>query len=145
MKEFIPDISAHIVVERIVSGGTVIKYSNGILYFKPAPETYTLNISAIKEHYAVFMEIQEGKPGIFLSDNRSMKKMGSEEKVFIKNTFPDFAHSAALIVENGISKFLLNIFLHLHSPKLNIKGFYNPVEAIEWLLEQDRIYKEKNK
>lgn len=135
------ELSITTLVERKVSGGTIIKYSNGILFFKPDPDTTTLNMNQIQEHYAVFMEIQNGKPGIFLSDNRNMKKMGSDEKVFIKNTFPDFAHSAALIVENGISKFLLNIFLHLHSPKLNIKGFYNPVEAIEWLLEQEKRYK----
>lgn len=137
MKELHLGHSMDIAIEQTVSGGKIIKYTNGILYFEPLSTTETLSLTEVKEHYEVFMSIQKGVPGMFLSDNRTMRKMGSQEKEFIRTTLPHFAHSAAMIVENGISKFMLNIFIHLNSPNIPIKGFSNKQHAIEWLFEQD--------
>lgn len=136
MESLLAQFGMHITEEHPVAGGKLTVFSNDIIFYEPTPGATTTTLDELKEQYQLCMKIRNGKTGPFLSDNRYMKSVGSQEKAFIKNNFHHFADRSAIIVSHGISKFLFNTFMYIDPPKIPMKSFGNHETAIRWLIEE---------
>lgn len=139
MKQYGRDI----IIERDASVAIIQKRRDGILEMHPKEGVKEGTLEQVKEIYKIFMEIQQGVKSPVYTDNRNTMNVTSEQKEFIKNTFPDFATASANHIESPVLRFMHTIFINLYKPKIPIKSFLKKEDAINWLKQYIQPEKEK--
>lgn len=119
--------------EMALDFGKVALLENGILSFVAAANLDTITLSQLEELLAVFVEITDGKPMPFYSDNTQMKSLGHQERKYIGDNLHLFA-TASAVKENSISvRFIGNAIKHVFPPKVPMQMFKTKEEAFDWL------------
>ena len=122
-----------IIKEVTTDIGVIALRSDQIITFEPYPYKTTATLKDLKEMYEVLMELCEGEPKPYYSNNTRLRSMGSEEKAFIKQNFHHFAKACASHYESPLTKYITNMLIHLYRPAIPIKSFTSKEEAINWL------------
>ena len=118
--------------------GTLTLRTDNIITFEPFESSRTTNIEILKKDVILFLEwTKNGKMG-FLSDNRSIKTLETEEREFIKENLEKFCNKFAMVVDSGISYYIFNIMLLFNRPSIPMKAFKDPLLALKWLQENDK-------
>lgn len=125
--------NSHIARKEKCSAGTITLRSDKILMFNPLEHKTTVNISELKEMYAVFMDITSGVPHLYYSDNTNIKSFGAEERVYVSDNFHHFATACAIKENSPIVRFITLSILYLNKPKIPLKMFKTEDAAIKWL------------
>lgn len=116
--------------------GTLTLRCDNIITFEPNGKSTTTNIDILKNDVVIFLEwTKDGKMGL-LSDNRTLKSLESEERVFIQKNLDKFCNKFAMVVDSGISYYLFNIFQLFNKPTIPMKAFKDPKIALKWLQEK---------
>lgn len=116
--------------------GEICLRKDRILTFEPNKNVTQTNINVLKSDLVTFIEwTKDSGPLPFLSDNRPLKQMSSEERLFIQAKVPLFASKIAIIVSGGLSSFFYNIMAHLNKPEIPMKAFTDINKAFIWLKE----------
>ena len=123
----------HIIKSIPLDFGTIELRSDNIITFEPAEEFTTFNLSQLNTMLTVFLDLTQGKPLPYFSNNYKLKSLGSEEKVFIKEHFSRFASAFAMTEESAITRFITYSFMQLSHPDIPVKMFKTKEEAIVWL------------
>lgn len=113
--------------------GTIALRSDKILTFKPFDGVSTCSLEDLKEMYAIFMNITEGIPHLYYSDNTNAKSLGSEERVYITGKFHHFALASAMKENSAVVRFITHSILYLNKPQVPMKMFKSEAKAINWL------------
>lgn len=79
---------------------------------------------------------KETGPLPFLSDNRQLKQLTQEERIYIQSKVPIFASKFAILVKGGLSTFFFNIMSHLNPPIIPMKAFTDIDKAFAWLKQK---------
>jgi hypothetical protein len=132
-KILMKDNNIHIIRKEKCSIGDIILRSDKILILKPDEDRTTATIEELKEQYEIFMDITNGIPHLFYSDNSNMKSFGTEERVFVSNNFHHFASACAIKENSAITRYITHSFLYLNKSKVPIKMFKTEETAISWL------------
>ena len=128
----------NIIKEEKCSVGTITLRNDKIIMFKPFDSITTCNVDELKEMYDILMDITQGVPHLFYSDNSSIKSFGSEERAYVSSTFHHFAIASAIKENSAIVRFLTSYMIYLNKPKIPLKLFKNEKEAINWLKSLDK-------
>lgn len=113
--------------------GRVTLEDEGILRFIAEPSLQTISLSQLKELLHVFIEITEGKPRPFFSDNTNMKTLGHQKRKYIGDNLHLFAVASAAKENSTTVRFIGNAINHLFTPKVPMRMFKSEDAAIEWL------------
>lgn len=124
-----------VVEEREAGNGIIGITEDNILVFTPYPYMEGPTLEGLKKDHDVYLELTNGTPMPLLSDNRSIKKIGSAEQSYIKSTLTDFASKLACIVDSPLTRFLHNTFIHLYRPEVPVKMFTKEEDALKWIRE----------
>ena len=127
------DNETHIIRKEKCSIGDIILRNDKILMLKPDENKTTATLNDLKEQYEIFMDITNGIPHLFYSDNPNMKSFGTEERVFVSNNFHHFALACAIKENSAIARYITHSFLYLNKSKVPIKMFKTEENAINWL------------
>ena len=127
--------SAHINIIKEVkcSIGNITLRSDKILMFKPFEHSTTVNMKELKEMYAIFMDITEGVPHLYFSDNTHLKSFGTEERVYVSSNFHHFALACAIKENSAIVRFITHSMIYLNKPQISIKMFKSEESSVNWL------------
>ena len=91
------------------------------------------DVDMIKGHVQKGQEIF-GVGGYCLSDIRKLKSMSREVREYMKENSTVVA--VAVLVNNGLSKMVSNLFINISRPPYLAKAFKNEAAALKWLEEQ---------
>ncbi|MBL4593961.1 MAG: hypothetical protein JKX68_09120 [Flavobacteriales bacterium] len=123
----------YIIKEQKCDVGNIILRSDKILMFIPFDGVTTCNLKNLKEMYAIFMDLTNGIPHLYYSDNTNLKSFGSEERVYVSATFHDFALACAIKENSAIVRFITHSMVYLNKPKIPIKMFKTEKDSFKWL------------
>lgn len=113
--------------------GIVELRSDNILTFEPKEGYTTFDIEQIKLVNKVLLDVSGGIPRPYFSNNKNLKSLGSEEKIYIKNKIKDFAIAFAMTEDSAITRFITYSFMQLSRPDIPVKMFKTNEEAFTWL------------
>ena len=119
--------------EMALDFGKVVLLENGILSFVAAANLDTITLSQLEELLAVFVEVTDGKPMPFYSDNTQMKSLGHQERKYIGDNLYLFASASAVKESSTSVRFKGNAINHLFTPKVPMRMFKTKEEAFDWL------------
>jgi hypothetical protein len=115
--------------------GTICLRTDGIITFCAHEDIFEVTDDKLfYNNIKIYKELTNNGKKPFLADNRKVAKFTVEQKKFMKEHLPKYFTKVALIMQNNTTKFMLNSFLYLYRPEIEIKGFVNQEKAIEWLL-----------
>jgi len=126
----------NIVKEVKADTGTIYLYDNGILSHTPFRNITKTNMDILSEDFQTFMELANNKKVLFFYDATTLFDFTTEQKKYMQKKLPMFARKQAILLGNGVSKFMFNTFLLFYRPQIPIKGFTSKKQAFEWLLDE---------
>lgn len=113
--------------------GTITLCHDNVIVFSPHKGVTTVDMESMVYNLDKFVKWSKGNSLPFLSDNRNIKQISPEVREFVQSKLPLFCSKHAIIVNNGLSQFLFNLFLHLNRPEIPIKSFTSFDKAYAWL------------
>jgi len=114
--------------------GEICLRSDNILTFIPNKIAKSTNIEVMKGDLERFIDwTKKTGPLPFLSDNRTLKQMNSEERLYIQSKLPLFASKIAVLVKGGLSSYFFNLMSYLNKPEISMKSFTDADKALNWL------------
>jgi len=118
--------------------GNIYLRDDKVLMFKPFAGITTVTMYDLVEMYNINMDLTNGIPHLFYSDNTNMKKLGSEERVYISEKIHHFAIASAIKENSAIVRFITHSMVYLNKPQVPIKMFKTEENAINWLKTLDK-------
>lgn len=116
--------------------GTIHLYDSGILSHTPFKNFSKTSIDILTKDFQIFMELANNKKVLFFYDATTLFDFTTEQKKYMQKKLPMFARKQAILLGNGVSKFMFNTFLLFYRPQIPIKGFTSKKQAFEWLLDE---------
>ena len=113
--------------------GVVELRSDNILTFEPKEGYTTFNLEQIKLVNNVLIDVSGRIPRPYFSNNKNLKSLGSEEKIYIKDNIKNFATAFAMTEDSAVTRFITYSFMQLNRPSIPVKMFKTKEEAYEWL------------
>lgn len=122
-----------IIKEVSCKAGMITLRSDHILMFHPHDGITTCHISDLKEMYEIFMDLTNGIPHLYLSDNTNVKTFGAEERIYVSANFHHFASACAIKENSAIVRFITHTIIHFNKPQIPMKMFKTEQEGVNWL------------
>ncbi len=113
--------------------GTISLRTDKILTFVPFEGVTTCTLENLKEQFDIYMELTNGVPHLFYTDNTNVRSFGSEERAFVSEKFHLFASASAIKEDSSIVRFITHSMIYLNKPQIPLKMFKTKNEAIHWL------------
>lgn len=113
--------------------GVIELRNDNIITFEPKEGITTLTLLMLQESLDIFIELSDGIPRLYFSNNNNLKSLGTEEKIFIKNNIHRFAKACATTENSAITRFITYTFMQLFKPSIPLKMFKTKEEAYVWL------------
>ncbi|MCB0409922.1 MAG: hypothetical protein KDD29_06855 [Flavobacteriales bacterium] len=113
--------------------GLIELRSDNIITFEPVDGFSTFTIPQLKVMLEILLDISEGIPRPYFSDNRNLKSLGTEERVYINEHMHKFTSAFAMTENSAITRFITHTFMQLNRPPFPVKMFKTKDEAILWL------------
>ena len=113
--------------------GTIELRSDNILTFEPVKGITTVNKDQLVIMLGNLIEISNGAPKPFLSDNRNIKSFGFEEREYVAKTIHLFASATAIIENSFVIRFITHTIVTMFKPQIPMKMFKTKGEAFIWL------------
>ncbi len=135
MKPNTPEIQSKVTNLRSVQldFGTIALRSDNIISFEPIDGFTTFTMPQLTEMLNVFLEISEGTPRPYFSNNYNLDSLGSKERIYITENFHRFACAFAMTENSAITRFITHTFMQLSRPEIPVKMFKEKEAAYEWL------------
>lgn len=116
--------------------GTVELRSDDIITFRPNLATFKeYNLDVLSDLTDALVEISDGEPKPYLSDNRYITGfMGKKEQKFINENIARFATRCAIITKSPLVRILVNGYHMVFKPEIELKIFKTEADAVKWLL-----------
>ena len=133
--------SVVVLRERVITHGLIQLRSDNILVFRPDVYSFKeYNLEILKELRTNFIEITEGIPRPYMADNRHITGIiTKEEKEYINKHSGDFATKMALLTHSPIMSVMLNTYMAMFRPKMQIKLYSKEEDAVKWLTSGSKI------
>ena len=131
MLNSIPHIEAIKTVE--LDFGVITLRSDNIIAFEPADGFTTFNMDQLTIMLNVFLEITNGVPRPYFSNNYNLKSLGSRERVYISENFHRFACAFAMTENSAVTRFITHSFMQLSRPAIPVRMFKEKEAAYAWL------------
>jgi len=113
--------------------GTVELRSDDILTFAPAKGIITLNKLQLEVMLENLIKLSNGKPKPFISDNRTVKSFGYEERNYVAKNIHLFATASAIIEDSVVIRFITHTIITMFKPQIPLKMFKTKADAVVWL------------
>ncbi len=113
--------------------GRICLRHDKILTFEPNNGETKTNVDILKADTKIFLEWTKGGKLPLISDNREIKELGAEERIYMQENLDKFCSKFALIVNDGLSSYFFNILKLFTKPNVKMKAFKNIDKALEWL------------
>jgi hypothetical protein len=123
----------HIIKSVPLDFGTIELRSDNILTYEPTPHLTTLNLQQLEIMTEVLLELCEGKPKPFLSDNKNLTSFGYAEREYVGKNIHQFASCSAILEESFVTRFIHHSILFMFKPQVPLRLFKTKEEAILWL------------
>ena len=123
----------HIIKSIPLDFGTIELRSDYILTYEPKPNLTTLKVAQLKVMTEVLLELCEGKPKPFLSNNKNLTSFGYEEREYVGKNIHLFASCSAILEESFVTRFIHHSILFMFKPEVPLRLFKTKEEAIIWL------------
>jgi len=131
------DTTTNIVKKVECAAGTITLREDGILTFVPFDGVTTCTLKDLKEQFNIYMDLTNGVPHPFYSDNTNVKSFGTEERAYISEKFHLFATASAIKENSAIVRFITHSILYLNPPQIPMKMFKTEEDAFYWLKSLD--------
>ena len=126
-------IDTEIIDQLTTEIGIISLTKDKLITFVPHPGITSVTLKPMAENMVKFLEWTKDEKLPFLTDNRQIKVIEPETRLFVQKNLPTFCSRHAIILENGLSYFMFNIFMYLNRPSIPVKAFKNKEEALIWL------------
>ncbi|MGE0560516.1 MAG: hypothetical protein AB7O47_01750 [Flavobacteriales bacterium] len=113
--------------------GTIELRSDNILTFEPAKGITTVNKDQLVIMLKNLIEISNGVPRPFISDNRNVTSFGFEERDYVAKNIHLFATASAILEDSFVIRFITHTIITLFKPQIPMQMFKTKEGAIEWL------------
>lgn len=113
--------------------GVIELRSDNIITYEPKEGVTDFTMPHLAQMLAIFIEICEGKPRPYFSNNYNLKSIGSKERIFITNNLYLFATAFAMTENSAVTRFITHTFMQLSRPPIPVKMFKTKEEAYTWL------------
>lgn len=113
--------------------GTIELRSDDILTFEPAKGITTVNKDQLVIMLENLIEISNGVPKPFITDNRNVKSFGFEERDYVAKNIHLFATASAILEDSFVIRFITHTIVTMFKPQIPMKMFKTKESAIEWL------------
>lgn len=123
----------HIIKSVPLDFGTIELRSDDILTYEPAAHITTLNLPQLQIMSEVLLELCEGKPKPFLSNNKNLTSFGYAEREYVGKNIHLFASCSAIIEESQLTRFIHHSIIYMFKPAVPLRLFKTKEDAILWL------------
>ena len=117
--------------------GEICLRTDNILTFVPNGIAKSTKIEIMKGDLEKFIEWTKKTGSLpFYTDNRTLKQMNTEERLYIQTKLPLFASKIAIMVKGGLSSYFYNVMSYLNKPDIPMKAFTDSERTFNWLKEK---------
>lgn len=113
--------------------GIIELRSDNIMTYEPIDGITTLTLPQLDIMLELLLAVSDGIPRPYFSNNKNLKSLGSEEKIYIKDNIKNFATAFAMTEDSAVTRFITYSFMQLNRPSIPVKMFKTKEEAYEWL------------
>ncbi|MCB0381537.1 MAG: hypothetical protein KDD24_09790 [Flavobacteriales bacterium] len=113
--------------------GTIELRSDNIISFEPIEGLTTFTMDQLTVMLNVFLEISEGEPRPYFSNNYNLKSLGGKERIYITENFHRFACAFAMTENSAVTRFITHTFMAISRPQIPVKMFKEKEPAYAWL------------
>ena len=117
----------HVIDQLSTEIGIISLTKDKLITFLPHPGIKEVSLKPMAENMTKFLEWTKDEKLPFLTDNRQIKVIDSETRVFVQKNLPKFCSRHAIILESGLSYFMFNLFMYLNRPSIPVKAFKPPI------------------
>ncbi|MCB9359794.1 MAG: hypothetical protein H6587_10745 [Flavobacteriales bacterium] len=115
--------------------GVIELRSDNILTYEPHEGLTTFTRPHLELMLEILLELSDGKPMPYFSNNYNLKSLDSEERLYIKKHIHRFASKFAMTENSPMTRFITHTFMQLSRPSIPVKMFKTKEEAFAWLNE----------
>jgi len=112
---------------------------DGILTVEPHSHFKSISKDILELDLMVIDGLTKNKRVLFLTDNRKIYGISSEQRNYVKDLLNSKATKCAVLLNNNMAKYFFNFFNHLYKLQIPVKAFSNQKDAIEWLLSNKHL------
>tara|TARA_R110001592_G_scaffold95324_2_gene274706 strand:- start:6614 stop:7009 length:396 start_codon:yes stop_codon:yes gene_type:complete len=116
--------------------GVIELRSDNILTYEPKEGITNFTMPHLKLMLEILLDLSEGVPRPYFSNNHNLKSLESEERIFISNNIHLFASKFAMTENSPMTRFITHTFMQLSRPTIPVKMFKTKEEAFTWLNEK---------
>jgi hypothetical protein len=116
--------------------GVIELRSDDIITYEPKEGVTNFTIPHLKLMLEILLDLSDGVPKPYFSNNHNLKSLGSEERLYISKHIPRFASKFAMTENSPITRFITHTFMQLSRPSIPVKMFKTKEEAYAWLNEK---------
>ncbi len=124
----------NIPTDKKIIQGTIADYyfmDNGILVsLSKSPKRTIENIRANKELIAQITGNKKVPLLIYLTSSPMPNKA---TRKYVNQVLPEMYTAMAMISDNGLGKFIMNVLFKFNKPVIPMKSFSNEADAVAWL------------
>ncbi|MCX6180808.1 MAG: hypothetical protein NT150_02615 [Bacteroidetes bacterium] len=113
----------------------ILYYFEDDILFSEFKKPTSVDLEKAKEIVQLRHEISGGKSQFWCAHFNNLKEYTKEGRDYADVHGQDFLLASAAVVNSQITKFIVNIFISLKSPKIPFKAFKSKEDAVAWLKE----------
>ncbi len=119
------------------SVGIMTIHNEGYISYVPHPSTSFHKLEEMKKELNFLFKRLNGRKLPFISYSQSVTKINNEELNYMKEMLPDIITKMAVVVNEGLSKYIIHMAIYFARPMFPTKVFTNKTKALEWLLSPE--------
>jgi hypothetical protein len=116
--------------------GVIELRSDNIITYEPKEGVTNFTIPHLKLMLEILLDLSDGVPKPYFSNNHNLKSLGSEERLYISKYIHLFASKFAMTENSPMTRFITHTFMQLSRPSIPVKMFKTKEEAYAWLNEK---------
>lgn len=113
--------------------GIIELREDNILTFEPYHDVETVTLGQLQKMLDSLLDMTDGIPRPFYSNNSRMKSLGFAERQFIGKNIHRFATASAICENSSVIRFISHTIIDIFKPKIPLQMFETKDAAIEWL------------
>tara|TARA_Y100000589_G_scaffold320020_1_gene349366 strand:- start:38125 stop:38526 length:402 start_codon:yes stop_codon:yes gene_type:complete len=117
--------------------GTMTIHNENYISFVPHEGVGMHQLPEMKKEVHFLTKHLKGKKLPFISYSQTVQKIKNEELNYMKNTLPKLITKMAIVVNEGLSKYIIHTAIYFSRPTFPTKVFTNKNKAMDWLLNDN--------
>jgi hypothetical protein len=117
--------------------GTMTIHNKKYISYLPHPNIGIHQLTEIKKEAQFLIKHLKGEKLPFIAHSETVRKINSKELNYMNKILPKLVNRMAVLVSEGLSKYIIHVAIYLSRPSFPVKVFTDKNKAMKWLLNDN--------